>query len=336
MDQARPVPKVLFQAAFSRRLIRFSLAFPLGLLSYPVGCLLNPPSFRNTIMRILPLLCGIVLMAPLGFGQSESTAKPPVPTDSKTVLNKPAAIKAKVPEKIKLPEANAPVIKPAAIKAKVPEKIKLPEANAPVIKLAANKADEPEAPKASLAKAVEFLDPINADWTKARKCGTCHTNYPYLMTRRLLPGGSDSATLKEVRAHFEERALNWDKEKPRWDAEVVSTAAALIWDDKHGRTSGSKPAKAAWDRMWKLQKPHGGFEWLKCNWPPAEHDDDYGALVAAMAVMEAPKAWREESKSNIDKLIAHIQSQKLTSLHHELLRGWLLCQLVAKTHQPSS
>ena len=204
-------------------LIRFSLAFPRGLLSYPVGCLLNPPSFRNTIMRILLLLCGIVLMAPLGVAQSEPTAKPPVPTDSKAVLNKPAAIKAKVSE-----------------------------ANAPVIKLAANKADEPEAPKASLAKAVEFLDPINADWTKARKCGTCHTNYPYLMTRRLLPGGSDSATLKEVRAHFEERALNWDKEKPRWDAEVVSTAAALIWDDKHGRTSGSKPAKAAWDRMWKL------------------------------------------------------------------------------------
>ena len=287
-------------------LIRFSLAFPRGLLSYPVGCLLNPPSFRNTIMRILLLLCGIVLMAPLGVAQSEPTAKPPVPTDSKAVLNKPAAIKAKVSE-----------------------------ANAPVIKLAANKADEPEAPKASLAKAVEFLDPINADWTKARKCGTCHTNYPYLMTRRLLPGGSDSATLKEVRAHFEERALNWDKEKPRWDAEVVSTAAALIWDDKHGRTSGSKPAKAAWDRMWKLQKPDGGFEWLKCNWPPAEHDDDYGALVAAMAVMEAPKAWREESKTNIDKLIAHIQSQKLTSLHHELLRGWLLCQLGQPLDKPA-
>ncbi len=194
-------------------------------------------------------------------------------------------------------------------------------------KLAPNKPEEPEAPKASLKKAVEFLDPINADWTKARKCGTCHTNYPYLMTRRLLPGGAESATLNEVRAHFEERALNWDKEKPRWDAEVVSTATALLWDDKHAQKPGSKPAKVAWDRMWKLQKPHGGFEWLKCNWPPAEHDDDYGALVAAMAVMEAPKAWREEAQANIDKLIAHIQGLKLSSLHHELLRGWVLCQL---------
>ena len=198
-------------------------------------------------------------------------------------------------------------------------------------KPAANKPDEPEAAASSLgqtiSKAVEFLDPINADWTNSKKCGTCHTNYPYLMTRRALPGGPESQTLKEIRSYFDGRALNWDKEKPRWDAEVVSTAAALIWDDNHAHTPGSKPAKAAWDSMWRLQKPHGGFEWLKCNWPPAEHDDDYGALVAAMAVMGAPKPWRDEAKPAIDKLLVHIKGQKLTSLHHELMRAWLLFQL---------
>lgn len=206
-------------------------------------------------------------------------------------------------------------------------------------KPAANKPDEPEAPASSvektISKAVEFLDPINADWTNTKKCGTCHTNYPYLMTRRALPGGSDSQTLKEIRTYFDGRAQNWDKEKPRWDAEVVSTAAALIWDDKHAHTPGSKPAKAAWDWMWKLQKPHGGFDWLKCNWPPAEHDDDYGALVAAMAVTGAPKAWRDEAKPAIDKLLVHIKGQKLTSLHHELMRGWLLAQLGQPLDKPT-
>ena len=30
-----------------------------------------------------------------------------------------------------------------------------------------------------------------------------------------------------------------------------------------------------------VQKPDGGFDWLKCGWPPYEHDDYYGAIVAA-------------------------------------------------------
>lgn len=191
----------------------------------------------------------------------------------------------------------------------------------------ANKPDEKENKAASLGQAAQFLDEANLHWTSQRKCGTCHTNYPYLMTRRAIRGAERSEAFTEIRSFFENRALNWDKVKPTWDAEVVSTAAALAWDDLLGGTAGSPAAKAAWDRMWKVQKADGGFEWLKCNWPPAEHDDYYGAIVAGMAVMVAPESWKEESKKPIEKLVGYLKAKTPDSLHHELLRAWVLARM---------
>src|SRR6516164_8071375 len=46
-----------------------------------------------------------------------------------------------------------------------------------------SRADEPVAPKLSLARAARFLDAASLSWTRERKCGACHTNYPYLMAR---------------------------------------------------------------------------------------------------------------------------------------------------------
>ncbi|HEY2156752.1 MAG TPA: hypothetical protein VGH33_14065, partial [Isosphaeraceae bacterium] len=43
------------------------------------------------------------------------------------------------------------------------------------------------------------LDAISADWTRQRKCGTCHTNYAHMMARPLVKG-VDAPELAEVRA----------------------------------------------------------------------------------------------------------------------------------------
>src|SRR5262245_17541299 len=88
------------------------------------------------------------------------------------------------------------------------------------IKVTPNSPDEPLAKKLSLEKAAEFLDATSLNWTAQRKCGTCHTNYPYLMAR---PALKDSDSQQKIRSFFEKRVANWDgdkkEDKPRWDAE---------------------------------------------------------------------------------------------------------------------
>src|SRR5687768_14321629 len=63
-------------------------------------------------------------------------------------------------------------------------------------KLLVNSPDEPVASRLSLAKTAAFLDHQSRAWTQVRKCGTCHTNYPYLVARGQL--GGDLSALKEV------------------------------------------------------------------------------------------------------------------------------------------
>src|SRR5262249_35000240 len=147
---------------------------------------------------------------------------------------------------------------------------------------APNRAEEPLADKFSLDKAASFLDGVALAWTRERKCGTCHTNYPYLLARPALKGESDA--LADILQFFEEPASHWDRgrngDAPRWDTEVVATSFVLAMDD--ARTGKLRSVtRQALDRAWTLQKPNGTWDWLKCNWPPMEHDDYYGATVAA-------------------------------------------------------
>src|SRR5437667_8683154 len=129
-----------------------------------------------------------------------------------------------------------------------------------------NSPDEPLAKKFSLAKSAEFLDDIALNWTRERKCGTCHTNYVYLIARPALKE-KPSAAWTEVQQFFVHRATNWDSgkkdDKPRWDAEVVATAVTLAFTD--AQTTGKlQPAtRKALDKMWTLQKKDGGWNWLK-------------------------------------------------------------------------
>ena len=76
-------------------------------------------------------------------------------------------------------------------------------ASAQDIKLLINSPDEPVAKTISFAKSAEFLDHQSRAWTQIKKCGTCHTNFPYLVARGQL--GGDLTALNEVRGFFEKR-----------------------------------------------------------------------------------------------------------------------------------
>lgn len=193
-------------------------------------------------------------------------------------------------------------------------------------KPSANSADEPRAPSVSLAAAARFLDATSVNWTRERKCATCHTNVPYLFAR-----GTLKDTPREgpalVRRFFEDRAAHWDDAakaaKPRSDADVVVTAVALAFDDAQTNGKLHPLTRKALDRMWTLQRPTGAWNWLKCAWPPFEHDDYYGAVFAAVGTAIAPDGYcqTEAAQQGLKKLKEYLRKTPPPSLHH---KAWLL------------
>lgn len=189
-----------------------------------------------------------------------------------------------------------------------------------------NNAQEALAKAYSPTQAADFLDRVALSWTQQRQCGACHTNYAYLIGRPALKTGPSPAH-EAVRAFFEKRVTNWDSTekgaKPRWDAEVVATATALAINDAHTTAKLHPVTRKALDRMWTVQQKDGGFSWLKCNWPPYEHDDFCGALFAVVAVAQAPDnyAQTDTAKAGLERLRNYFKANPTPDLHH---KAWLL------------
>jgi squalene-hopene/tetraprenyl-beta-curcumene cyclase len=188
------------------------------------------------------------------------------------------------------------------------------------------------APALSLKRSAELLDAVAVDWTRQRKCGTCHTNYPYLMARPALKEFSSPA-MAEVRGFFENRVAHWDDpdkgSKPRWDTEVVATAAALAINDSATTGTLHPLTRRALDRMWTLQRPDGGWDWLKCDWPPYEHDDYYGAIVAALGAGHAPGDYSrsQSAQRGLDRLRSYFRNNPPPDLHHQAMLLWASTRL---------
>jgi squalene-hopene/tetraprenyl-beta-curcumene cyclase len=200
-------------------------------------------------------------------------------------------------------------------------------APADVPKPGPTKADEPLAPAFSAAKAAEYLDDVGVNWTRDRKCITCHTNMPYLTARPLLKGDEG---WKEVRAFLEKDVESWSNGgKPRGDAYVVATAFALAFNDAQQTGKLHAATRAAFDKMWDVQQKSGAWNWLKCNWPPLEHDDYYGATLAALAVGYAPGdyAGTEKAKAGIAQLKAYLKKTPAPDLHHTAMLLWASTKL---------
>lgn len=192
-----------------------------------------------------------------------------------------------------------------------------------VVAPAANNAGEAIAAEYSLEKATHFLDSAALTWQKERKCFTCHTNYAYLYARPLV--NADNAAHTTVRQFAEELVTKrWPESGPRWDAEVIATAAALAMNDRSTTGQLHPVTRTALDRMWTIQQDDGGWSWLKCEWPPMESDDHYGVTLAAIAVGAAPDDYlkTEAAQKGLEGIKRYLANNPPPTLHHEAMLLW--------------
>jgi squalene-hopene/tetraprenyl-beta-curcumene cyclase len=186
-----------------------------------------------------------------------------------------------------------------------------------------NRKDEPMAGKFSLEQAGHFLDSAALHWTKSQGCFSCHSNLTYLYARPLLAGQAPAHA--EVRNALEELvSKRWPEKGPRWDTEVVVAAAALAYND--AATSGKLHTltRTALDRMWTVQRKDGGFSWYKCNLPPMEIDDHYGATLAVVATGVAPDGYAksEAARKGLDGIRGYFKATPPQNLHHKAMLLW--------------
>lgn len=186
----------------------------------------------------------------------------------------------------------------------------------------ANKPDEAVAKAYSLENATRFLDVASLNWTKSRKCFTCHTNYSYLMAR---PAIGEAKAHQDVRTALETLVeKTWPEAGPRWDAEVVMAAATLAINDANTTGKLHPTTRTALDRIWTVQKEDGGFRWLTCGWPPFESDDHYGATIALIGVGMAPGEYAktDAAQKGIAGLKKYLADNPSPTLHHEAMVLW--------------
>ncbi|MEX1233059.1 MAG: squalene--hopene cyclase [Planctomycetaceae bacterium] len=192
-----------------------------------------------------------------------------------------------------------------------------------VVTPAENQKDEPLAETFSMDKALHFLDSAALNWQKQKGCMTCHTNYAYLYARPTVD--ADAAAHQTVRA-FAEDLVNtrWKESGPRWPAEVIATAAALAYNDSTTTSKLHESTRTALDRMWTIQREDGGFDWIKCGWPPMENDDHYGVTMAAIAAGVAPEGYlqTEQAQKGIEGIRKWLKANPAPTLHHQAMVLW--------------
>lgn len=189
--------------------------------------------------------------------------------------------------------------------------------------LSPNVPDEARIKTYSFEKAVAFMDQAAVEWTRKRTCFACHTNYALLYARPLV--SAKAPAHDETRAALEKMVtVRWKELKPRWDAEVVASAAALAFND--AKTTGKLHAatKLALDRMWTVQRADGGWSWLICGWPPMENDDHYGVTLAALAVGVAPEGYAktEAAQAGMAKMKSYFAKNPPKNAHHKGMLLW--------------
>tara|TARA_B100000609_G_C17214981_1_gene436102 strand:+ start:1341 stop:2606 length:1266 start_codon:yes stop_codon:yes gene_type:complete len=171
-----------------------------------------------------------------------------------------------------------------------------------------------------LQKGIAYLRGRAESWHKSRlrdtsvgksACLSCHTTFPYLLSRPYIKKHTNSSTLEETLfAQLEKRVARWD-EAPAWYAssaqkiaeskgtEAVLNAVVLAMRDaQEKRTTPRGSTLQALDNLWKEQRKDGAekgsWAWLHFGLAPFETKkaEYWGATLAAVAVGITPGGYR--------------------------------------------
>ena len=151
---------------------------------------------------------------------------------------------------------------------------------------------------------------------------TCHTNGLFLASRaEIAPQGRANRLAREFTRDYLKRYVI-DKQPPRGargaiEGIVAATALLAISDVK---TTGELDpiTLQSLDYVWGQQSEQGYWEeWLKCNWPPFEVDDHFGATLVAYAVGMAPAAYKQTptAAAGLRKLRKYLNNHAPANLH---------------------
>jgi squalene-hopene/tetraprenyl-beta-curcumene cyclase len=136
----------------------------------------------------------------------------------------------------------------------------------------------------------------------------------------------------EVRGFFERLADTWEADKPprkflvagAWEGQLVTSAVTLAVHDSRTTRQLHPITRKALDKIWTLQRADGAWSWPKCDWPPLEHDDYFGATYVALGVGSAPGGYAESesAKPGLEKLRRYLKTQAAPDLHHRIMLLW--------------
>lgn len=188
-------------------------------------------------------------------------------------------------------------------------------------------AEEPLAESFSLERAARSLDQTALYWQKTRKCAACHTLPPYLLARPHLSGVAPEPA--DVRRFFEtivEQRLEGEPALPKdgISAVIIQTATGLAFHDRATTGTLHPSTRKQLDRMWTLQREDGGWEWPFRDTPPMKCDEQYGVVLAALAVGVAPDNYAaspaaQQGLAGIRKFLA---AHPPHSLHQKAMLLW--------------
>ena len=161
------------------------------------------------------------------------------------------------------------------------------------------------------ALAARYLDARQQEWFAWKTaqsadgpCVSCHTGMTYLLARPVLrralheaaPTAFETGLLNRLRTKMAKPA-----EGALGTVEAVFGAMFLSRDD--ARATMSSHGKQAFDRLWELQETDGpgkgGWQWYEANLDPWENPESgyYGAALVALALGQAPEAYRQDPAS---------------------------------------
>src|SRR5579862_3966878 len=182
-------------------------------------------------------------------------------------------------------------------------------------------------------KATAYLDARQKAWEDFKPakaphgtCVSCHTGFGYVLLRQGLHQSTPTAMETNLYASLRGRLAS--EPAKGVGASVDSILAAVLLAKQNDST-------AALDRMFHFQiregEGQGAFPWFSLELDPWETADSryFGAALAAAAVSQAPKSYRD--RSEVKNLLSYLERASANQpLHNRLALLWTRDNLIAK------